>query len=82
MIKHSAVRKDNIIYVGKRHCDCFHLMATLEVSHVGSLQGFITDSGIFLDREEALAYAMGSKQLIGGKKQHNPVDQLTSEDLW
>lgn len=44
----------------------------------GYVQGFITESGVFLDRIEAEAYAREHGQLNG------PVigGELTSEDLW
>lgn len=45
---------------------------------IGGVQGFVTDKGIFLNREEAEVYARKCGQftgeIIGG--------ELTSEDLW
>ncbi len=40
-------------------------------------QGFVTDTGEFLDRYEAVPHAVASGQLAEGT-----TDMLVSEDLW
>lgn len=82
MIKHSAVKtKNGIIYVGKRHGDCFELMFNLGVDKeeaAYSEQGFITDDGVFLNRKLAGCYA----KLIGQVENFEFGESLVSEDLW
>ena len=76
MIKHSALRKNDIVYVGKRHCDIF------KQQPFGGLrdaeQGFVTDDGVFLNRIDACKYAIECKQII--KQNYNYG--LDSSDLW
>lgn len=82
MIILAAIKKDNIVYVGKNHAECF----TQEPK--GALrdaeQGFVTDDGDFLDRTQALEYAYSnhqiSKELYLERKQS--LNELFSEDLW
>ena len=42
-------------------------------------QGFVTNSGRFVDREEALTIAAAAKQII---KKHGTLSRLFTEDLW
>jgi hypothetical protein len=64
------------IYTGKRHneilCDKSRPFGYLRCAQ----QGFVTDSGEFLDRKAAADYAILHGQI---KKQ---TLRLTSEDLW
>ena len=80
MIIASAIQKGKITYWGIRHSDCFHSMSTIGVDKLGAVQGFMTDSGEFLDRDEALAYAIEHGQIKDKKSLIGSV--LTSEDLW
>jgi hypothetical protein len=83
MIVNSAIRilKDNKIITGKRHCDCFANAIKEGYTYFSSEsieQGFVDETGKFLNRDEALKIAQETGQLtkpiIGGC--------LTSEDLW
>jgi len=76
MIVESAIRKDNIIYRGKRHnnilCDKSRPFGFLKFGE----QGFVTDAGEFLDRGQAAKHAFECGQIKELKK------QLFSEDLY
>ena len=53
--------------------------------HDGSVQGFLTDEGKFVDREEAMVIARAANQLIdrpAGPASGNQSTKLFSEDLW
>ena len=78
-IKHSAIKVGNIVYVGHRHHDCFLVMHNCGVNKIGNVQGFVDESGAFWNRKEALAIATHFNQI---RKKHNPLDELTSEDLY
>jgi len=63
-----------------RHSHVIGVMARickLKIPIIGE-QGFITDDGIFLGREEAAVYALQNKQIE--KLSWGP--ELYSEDLW
>jgi hypothetical protein len=82
VIKHAAIKKDGIVYVGKRHCDCIETMMKCGLSWPvtkGAVQGFVDDTGRFLDRVEALAVATACNQII---KKTAPHDVLFSEDIY
>lgn len=70
----------SMVVVGRRHCDCFE-----KAFHAGwkydknqVTQGFVTDSGHFLDRYEAMELALKTGQL----KEPTGLKELFSEDLW
>lgn len=77
MIKEAAIRdkRDGTVFTGKRHGDIF-----AKARPPGSLkygeQGFITDKGKFVDREEAARIAFECGQISEKKK------ELFSEDLY
>ena len=81
MIKEAAIMKDGVVYTGRRHnnilCDKSRPFAFLRDGE----QGFVTDEGKFVTREEALVIALQCGQVTMDKK-HNPQDQLLSEDLY
>ena len=90
MIIASAIRtKDGVMFVGKRHGNCF-LNADSILRSVNILapeakemlknceQGFLTDTGNFLSRELAYEHAQKVKQIDVMRISH----VLTSEDLW
>jgi hypothetical protein len=64
MILCAAIKKDGKIYVGRRHCDCFAKMVRCGVEdvNIGSDQGFITDKGKFVSREEGYRIAKSCGQ--------------------
>lgn len=80
MIKESAVLQSGCIFTGRRHCHAYAMMFGMGIKPNGDVQGFVTDTGEFLDRAAALKHALECGQLA--EKKHRPVDQLTSEDLW
>jgi hypothetical protein len=89
LIYYSAIKKDNKIYVGKRHGECFAKMTRCGVKNVGidSVQGFITNKGKFVDREEAykIAKSCGQykrEQLCSEDCALSTLKILFSEDLW
>ena len=90
MIIASAIRtKDGMMFVGKRHGNCF-LNADSILRSVNILapeakeklkdceQGFLTDKGEFLTREEAYKHA----QEVGQTNLMRVSHILSSEDLW
>jgi hypothetical protein len=82
MIKHAAIRKDGIIYIGHRHPHCIRVMVECRVSKPvtkDAEQGFVTDEGVFVDRQEALKIAIENNQII---TKHGAKDELYSEDLY
>lgn len=79
MITHAAIRKDGVIYIGRRHCFIMHHPAYPKGFHKFSEQGFITESGKFLDREEGAKHALDCGQI---KKLKYSSRDLFSEDLW
>jgi hypothetical protein len=78
-IKHAAIIKDSIIYIGHRHHDCIRVMAECGVSAKNCIQGFVTNYGGFVTREYALEIATNANQII---KKHRPLDKLMSEDIY
>lgn len=81
MIKHAAIRIDNIVYVGHRHGDCYDAIVkcgvdTTQTADERVKQGFVTDEGEFLDRAEAADHAFECGQIESRQK------SLMSEQLW
>jgi hypothetical protein len=69
------------IMCGKRHCNIFEMMYNLGIEYDKNshIQGFLTDSSRFLDRQEA--YELAVKNGVIPDK--NPFSRiLYSEDLW
>lgn len=46
---------------------------------LGGRQGFVTDTGRFVDRREACEIAREANQIV---QKHGPDDVLFSEDMW
>jgi len=78
MIVNSAIKKDGKIYTGKRHCDIINNLKYPFGFFKWCEQGFVTDTGEFLDRVEAGEHALECKQI----KNLNWGKNLYSEDLW
>jgi hypothetical protein len=74
----SAILKDGIIHRGRRHHLILHDPSYPQGYMKGGTQGFVTDTGVFLDRVRALEHAKVCGQFRG--KLIGSV--LTSEDLW
>jgi hypothetical protein len=80
-IKSAAILYEGVIYEGWSHPEIGLKMLEDGVCprpYPGEHQGFVTESGRFVEREEALQIAKESKQII--KKTGNP-NQLYSEDI-
>jgi len=77
VIKEAAIKKDEKVYVGRRH-DKIILAQKKEFFNRGtnSVQGFVTDKGEFLTRKEAGAHAFECGQI------KEFTDFLISEDLY
>lgn len=74
MIIQSAILKDKIIYTGKRHSDIF-IQKPIGFLRNGE-QGFITEKGEFVNREQAVKIAFDCGQIKAQKS------ELFSEDLY
>ena len=72
----SALKHSDLIYVGKRHSDCFIQKEKGILRNAE--QGFYTEKRKFVDRKLALKIAKHYNQII---KKHPPYDQLLSEDI-
>jgi hypothetical protein len=76
MIVASAIKKDGVVYTGLRHnnilCDRSRPFGFLKFG----IQGFVTDTGEFLDRQQAACHAFECGQVDCIQK------TLFSEDLW
>jgi len=76
IIKQAAILHNGIIYEGKRHKDIV-MNAPKHINiRKGGVEGFVTNTGMFLNRKEAanVAYMMGQIK--------NPVSELKSEHLY
>lgn len=78
-IVHAAILKDGVAYIGRRH------HAIIAEHGVGGTlkncpQGFVTDSGRFVDRQEACQIAIANGQIQA--KDMIVKGTLFSEDLW
>ena len=71
----SAILYEGIIYQGKRHHNIINENRNVTVRY--GIQGFITDTGRFVTREEGLDIA-----LLNGQCSELLGSVLTSEDLW
>jgi hypothetical protein len=79
----AAVLQDGVIYSapapGRHHHVMMQMLGQgVYVDHT-HIQGFVTDTGVFLNRKDALAVASGAGQLI---RKTAPDYELFSEDLW
>jgi len=84
MIKEAAIRLEGKIFTGRRHVDILHANVVrrdgiLVSSIAGNQQGFGTDEGEFLNREQAAEHAVKCGQI---KKLKYSKTQLFSEDLY
>lgn len=95
MIVAVAIRSDSVmIQLPKpnRHCDCFDLAKEMGIDHVKARigiravdQGFVTDKGVYLDRNQAMRHAKRCGQALiktSEDLKHRWSDPLFSEDLW
>lgn len=77
-IKCAALRKNDHIYIGKRHCDCF--IQEPKGYLVNAEQGFVTEDGVFVDRRLAFIIADHYGQIR--EKRITSDFELYSEDLY
>jgi hypothetical protein len=87
LIKEAAIqrRSDGKVWTGKRHGDVFPKiikeLGIQTVTHKEFIQGFVTDEGRFVDRQEAFKIAVACDQLIN-KEDPWSAPTLMSEDLY
>lgn len=76
MIKSAAIRKDGKIYTGTKHCYILSDKSRPFGFLKGGEQGFVTETGEFVDRETAAKIAFECNQISYLKK------RLYSEDIF
>jgi hypothetical protein len=75
----AATVHEGIVYTGRRHCQIIQdICAKTGVKRVVGRQGFTTDTGRFVDREEAGRIAIAAGQI--DKLQYHR-EQLFSEEI-
>jgi len=82
MIKESAILFEGTVYTGRRHHDVIRkIIQETGVKKVGGQhpQGFVTDTGEFVDREQAAKIALECGQI---EKLKYSSTLLFSEDLY
>ena len=95
MIVAAAVKlNDGRVFVGKRHNDCFAIIIELykqmgidyeesQKLHFNCVQGFITDTLVFLNRTDAYYEAFKCKQCEEQKYRLFPIKGFTiTEEEW
>jgi len=87
MIKCAAIIKDGKVYEGRRHCDCIMIygeamMAEKKTPDIvrSEDQGFVTDTGEFVDREKAYEIAIACGQY--NRTSRSTLKILFSEDIY
>lgn len=80
----AAIKYDDVVYHASppgRHHDVIFYMYSLGIRgvHVCRYQGFITNTGRYVGREEACKIAKKAKQIL---IKTNPTYMLFSEDVW
>ena len=79
-IAQAAILQNGRIFTGRRHCEIIRdIVRELEIPHVNGAQGFTTDTGVFVDREEAARIALACGQI---KELTFSTKRLFSEELW
>lgn len=85
MITGVAIKREGVVYQlpkPNRHHHVIRLMADLGIPKpvtLNAVQGFVTDTGEFLDREQAYTLVLENKQNVVELHHHR---DLFSEDLW
>ena len=83
LIKHAACKTTTgMILLGKCHADCFYQAKNLglQIRKRSDAQGFFTNKGRFVNREQAAIIAKRARQLAPDDKRK--VKDLLSEDIW
>jgi hypothetical protein len=76
----AAVKRNDMIVTGKRHCDCIKDAVRIydwDIPIHSHEQGFVDEDGNYYNRKEALEVAISNGQVPKNFKQ-----VLSSEDLW
>ena len=78
---------ENEIVCGRRHGDCWSIINKLndDWSAGPRIEGFVTHTGKFLDRQEAFIHARECGQVsqtTKWKQEDEGITELYSEDLW
>lgn len=77
MIKYAAIkRSDGVIVTDKHHAECIK-KSPFGTCKAGSLQGFLTSDGRFVERDEAGKIAWEAGQL-----KSKPKKPFLSEHIW
>lgn len=81
------IAETSAVICGRRHGDCFQTIVMLNDNwkFCKREEGFITNTGEFLNRKEALQHAIECGQLSQSTlwyKEDNKIDELESEDLY
>jgi hypothetical protein len=72
-----------MIVAEKRHDRCYKGLINSGVSHIGFIQGFMTNQGRFVDRTEAMILAKAANMHSCYRKDGKlRGDELFSEDLY
>jgi len=80
MIKEAAVLKYGVVFTGKRHNNIFNSAQALGLGFAGlrgGEQGFVTESGEYVNRRKAFEIALACGQVEEREKR-----KLFSEDLY
>jgi hypothetical protein len=78
-IAQAAILHDGIVYTGRRHCLIIQdIVQKTGIKRVIGKQGFTTDTGRFVDREEAGRIAIAAGQI---KELRYHREQLFSEEI-
>lgn len=85
VVEDGIEKQITVVLIGVRHWDG-HMRAQAEackynLEDVHFEQGFIDNSGVFMDRKEALAVAMAAGQLNVHRSKTDPETELFSEDF-
>jgi len=75
-IKIAAIMENGEVFTGRRHSDIIFEISQKTGKRVNGVQGFVTDTGQFVGREEAAKIAFEAGQI----KKEQP--RLFSEDLY
>jgi len=77
-VKEAAIRKDGVVYTGRNHAEILRDKTRPFGFLKCGEQGFATDSGRYVDREEAARVALASGQI---DRLHFSDTELYSEEL-
>jgi len=77
----AALIYDGQLYAAKHHATCYHELRDRGIKFIGTLDegtGFLTNTGRYIDREEAEKLAIKRGQLV----RTDEIGIVYSEDLW